>query len=80
MTYRAGVCGPMAAYFPEHDAEPQLCCDVVNCGFRMPVRPVRGGMPAWLRDKKAPKGWKRWPQPDDAPAQHTCPACTKALA
>lgn len=77
MTYRAGVTGPIAAFFPKHYAEPTLWCDAVGCDRVMVVRPVRGCMPAWLRDKKAPKGWKRHAQPDDAPAMHTCPECSR---
>lgn len=73
MTYQAGLHGFGC------DREPTLLCDVVGCHCQMVVSPVRGGMPAWLRDKKAPKGWKRWPQPEDKPAQHTCPECTRAL-
>lgn len=73
MSYRAGIHGFGV------DTEPTLSCDIVGCSFTMTVRPTRGGMPAWLRDKKAPKGWKRWPQPDDKPARHTCPECTRAL-
>ena len=82
MTYRAGM-GPLLAMrlgVPYVASEPTLTCDIVGCGMQMIVKPVRGCMPSWLANKKAPKGWKRWPQPEDAPAQHTCPACTKALA
>lgn len=57
MTYRAGI-GPLLAQrlntFESH--EPTLMCD--ECGFCIIVKPVRGGMPAWLAEGKAPKGWK----------------------
>lgn len=78
MTYRAGVSGALAAWFPEHDSEPQLCCDAQACGTRMAVRPTRGGAPAWLRNRKAPKGWKRIDR-GDLPAQHLCPRCVASL-
>lgn len=59
-------------------AEPTLSCDAVGCDRVMTVLPTRGGAPAWLRNGKAPKGWKRYAQPDDAPALHTCPECSRA--
>lgn len=82
MTYQAGIGPSLARAVGISDAcsEPTLTCDVVGCGYRIVVRPVRGCMPGWLANKKAPKFWKRWPQPDDKPAQHTCPECTRALA
>jgi hypothetical protein len=78
MTYRVGVAGPLAAYFPEFDAEPTLSCDIEGCGVRMRVKPGRGGgTPAWLRDKRAPAGWRRLHR-GDSPAWHTCPRCSAA--
>ncbi len=59
-------------------AEPTLFCDAVGCHRQMTVRPTPWGAPKWLRDGKAPKGWKRYAQPDDAPALHTCPDCSRA--
>ena len=81
MTYRAGIGPSLAQAMGITDAsfKPTLTCDVVNCGTRLVVRPTRGGAPAWLLNKKAPKGWRRHEQPGDAPAQHTCPQCSTAL-
>lgn len=82
MTYRAGVGAALAQMLgvAPVNAEPTLFCDVVNCGAQLVVRSTRGGAPAWLRNKKAPKSWRRHEQPDGRPAQHTCPACTAALS
>lgn len=84
MTYRAGVSPALAPMFPDvvcnAGPEPTVTCDVVNWGTQLVVRAGRGGgPPARLRNGKAPPGWRRFPQPDGRPAQHTCPACCKAL-
>lgn len=55
-----------------------MTCDVVDCGARMVVKPVRGCMPAWLANKKAPKGWRRFDR-GDKPAKHMCPRCVDAV-
>ena len=81
MTYRAGINAQFARQIGLEDAKPYptLTCDVVGCGFQIEVKAYRGCMPGWLADGRAPKGWKRYPQPEDKPAQHTCPQCTAAL-
>jgi hypothetical protein len=77
VTYRVGVSGPIAEWFPKHFAEPTLWCDAVGCDRVMLVRPVRGCAPAWLLNGTAPKGWIRHAQRGGATAAHTCPQCNR---
>lgn len=54
------------------DGPPRLRCD--SCGHEQPV--VGRGFatpPAWLLDKKAPRGWAYTRDP----WRHTCPECRK---
>lgn len=68
MTYLAGLQGFGA------DREPTLRCD--ECGNEMVVRPRgQSGMPAWLRNGTAPKGWRVTEQ--GPPRRHQCPQCIK---
>lgn len=70
MTYLAGMRFGLIS-----DTEPTLRCD--GCASEMIVRPTRGGMPAWLRDGKAPKGWKAFKADEDTPRRHHCPVCVE---
>lgn len=58
MTYLAGL------NFPGQVREPALHCDEAGCGTVLVVRLVRGFMPAWLRNRKAPPGWRMTIQDD----------------
>lgn len=80
MTYRAGIGPSLAQALGVTDAAsvPTLTCDVVNCNYRIEVKPTRGGMPAWLRNGTAPRGWRACPQLDGK-KQHLCPECAAAL-
>jgi len=56
-----------------NEREPALHCDTAGCGTVMTVKPTRYGMPAWLRDRKAPKGWRTVIIDDRR--RDTCPRC-----
>lgn len=57
MTYRAGIGLGMASlgFAP---GPPHVRCDALGCSATFEAKVTRGGPPAWLRDGKAPPGWR----------------------
>ena len=58
MSYHAGI-GEGLRVFGWGPCAPHVRCDATGCTETFEAKPGRGGgPPAWLRDRKAPPGWR----------------------
>ena len=71
MSYRCAI-GPGMERIGMLPCEAHIRCD--GCGVTILARTRTGGPPAWLLNRKAPRGWKLIRQPDDTRVDY-CPKC-----
>lgn len=73
MTYRCGIGIGMDVLCGLEPGPPRITCD--GCGVRREVRTASGGMPAWLREGKAPRGWACDYDKENFTRKDWCPRC-----
>lgn len=71
MSYRAGIGPRLATMIGADYTDPHVRCD--GCGMVKSAYTKRGDMAAWLRNRKAPPGW-RMEVMDDKRLDY-CPEC-----
>ena len=71
MTYRCGI-GMGMSRFGLVPGPPHVFCDA--CGVKKEALTVRGTVPRWLLDGKAPPGWLKIKRPNGTSVDY-CPRC-----